>query len=195
MLAGLKKVAARSQLNRLRRRMSAGTFQYPDALRSIRKVLVCLPGELRELTTVKQFLPEIRDLFKPADITLLTAPGMQIADIFPRKGFNILTPTSDQINWSGLARKSYIKFLQDYRFDAVIDLGLEASDFTAGILLSLPDTIRIGRGNHLGCPFYNLQIKTRYLRDERNIYRSLLETLRLLKDGRPGEEAADPVHD
>jgi len=182
-------------LSRLRKQMTPGTFQYPEALRTVRKILVCLPAELRELTTVKQFLPEIRDLFKTADITLLTAPGLQIADIFPRKGFNILTPSADQLNWSGLARKSYLKFLQDYRFDVVIDFGLEATDFTSSVLLSLPQAVRIGRGNHLGCPYYNLQIKTRYLRDERNIYRSLLDTLRLLIDGRPKDEPAGPPPD
>ncbi len=45
---------------------------------------------------------------------------------------------------------------------------------------SFPRAVRIGRGNHLGIPYYNLEIKTKYLRDERNIYRSLLETLSAL---------------
>ena len=44
------------------------------------------------------------------------------------------------------------------------------------------DAVRIGRGNHLGQPYYNLEIKTKYLRDERNIYRSLLETIKLIKE-------------
>ena len=77
----------------------------------------------------------------------------------------------------GLDKKSYLEHLQSYKFDAVLDLNLESSLFTSAVLLSFPDAIRIGRGNHLGDPFYNLEIKTRYLRDERNIYRSLLETL------------------
>ena len=61
--------------------------------------------------------------------------------------------------------------------DAVLDMNLQPSRFIAMILLSFPNAIRIGRGNHLGEPFYNLEIKTKFLRDERNIYRSLLETL------------------
>ena len=188
MMAGVKKFVARTQLNRLRRQMPSPTFQYPDVLRNTRKILICLPGELRELTTIKQFLPEIRDLFKPATVTLLAMPGLQISDIFPRKGFNILTPSADQLAWAGLASKSYIQFLRDYKFDVVMDLNLGASDFTSSILLSLPEAVRIGRGNHLGRPYYNLEIKTKYLRDERNIYRSLIETLRHLRDGQTQDE-------
>ncbi len=184
-----KRFLAQVKLTQLRRRMESATFQFPDALRTPKQILVCLPGELRELTLLKQFLPDIRDLFKPATVTLLSMPGLQIADIFPRKGFNVLTPSTDQMTWAGLAKRSYIEFLRNYKFDIVLDLNLEQSQFTSSVLLQYPEALRIGRGNHLGRPFYNLEIKTRYLRDERNIYRSLIETLRILKDGRPEEPA------
>ncbi len=186
-----KRFVAQVKLTQLRRRMDSATFQFPDALRTPKQILVCMPGELRELTLLKQFLPDIRDLFKPATVTLLSMPGLQIADIFPRKGFNVLTPSADQMSWSGLAKRSYIDFLRNYKFDIVLDLNLEPSQFTSSVLLQYPEALRIGRGNHLGQPFYNLEIKTRYLRDERNIYRSLIETLKLLKDGRPPAQPAD----
>ena len=76
-----------------------------------------------------------------------------------------------------MPKKSYLKVLNDYKFDLILDLNFEQSIFISTILLNFPSAIRIGRGNHLGEPFYNLEIKTKYLRDERNIYRSLLETL------------------
>jgi hypothetical protein len=190
-----KGLTAKVQLNRLEKQMRPASFSFPQALRTPKRVLVCLPGELRELTLLKQFLPEIKELFHPAAITLLSMPGMQIADIFPRKGFNVLTPSGDQVGWSGLAKKSYIAFLKDYKFDLILDLNLAASLFTSSILLNYAEALRIGRGNHLGEPYYNIEIKTRYLRDERNIYRSLLETLKLLKDGRPHEDNAQPAVD
>ncbi|MEW5995070.1 MAG: hypothetical protein AB1744_11845, partial [Candidatus Zixiibacteriota bacterium] len=142
------------------------------------------PGNLRQLTLVKQFLPSLTELFKTADITLLAVPGVKIADIFPRKGFRILTPTPDQTTWTGLAKRNYLKLLQQQQFDLLLDLNLELSVFTSSVLLAFPNAVRIGRGNHLGQPYYNLEIKTKYLRDERNIYRSLLEMISLLKDGR-----------
>jgi hypothetical protein len=169
------------QLKRATNRMETTAFDFPSALSQPKHVLVCLPRGLRELTLVKQFLPNLSDLFKPADITLLSAPGIRIADIYPRKGFQILTPSSEQLSWSGLPKKSFIKSLHEHKFDAVIDLNLQASPFVSWVLVNLPDALRIGRGNHLGQPYYNLEIKTRYLRDERNIYRSLIETLELLK--------------
>ena len=194
MLSSFKGFVARTKLTHRRRQMETGTFRFPDALRTSKQVLVCLPGELRELTALKPHLAEIKDLFKSATITLLAQPGLKIADIFPSRGFNILTPSDDQVSWTGLAKSSYLDFLKDYKFDVILDLNLGTSTFTSSILLHYPNALRIGRGNHLGRPYYNLEIKTRYLRDERNIYRSVLETLRVLKDGRPkAEKDKEPV--
>ena len=178
----IKDFVANIQIRQIKKHTETKDFFFPKDLRSPKHILVCLPGGLRELTLVKQFLPDISDLFKPADIVLLSMPGIKVNDIFPRKGFQILSPTPDQLTWSGLAKKSYIKMLQDLKFDLVLDLNLEQSNFTSSILLNFPDAVRIGRGNHRGIPFYNLEIKTKYLRDERNIYRSLLETISAIKD-------------
>ncbi len=180
----LKDLLAGVKLRRIKKRMEPDTLSFPDVLMKPGHVLVCLPGGLRELTLVKQLLPMITDLFKPADIALLSMPGMRVNDIFPRKGFQILSPTVDQITWTGLPKKSYIELLQGHKYDLVLDLNLQPSKFTSGILLNLPHAVRIGRGNHLGKPYYNLEIKTRFLRDERNIYRSLLETIGAIKNSR-----------
>jgi len=173
----LRNAIASLQVKHLRVKMRSTMHQYPQDLLAPKRILVCLPQGLRELTLVKQFLPTISYLFKSADISLLTVPGVKITDIYPRKGFQILAPSLDQLTWTGMPKKSYLKMLNDYKFDLILDLNFEQSIFTSTILLNFPSAIRIGRGNHLGEPFYNLEIKTKYLRDERNIYRSLLETL------------------
>jgi hypothetical protein len=174
---GVKDILASVQIGRMKRRVEGRELSFPEDLLKPKHILVCLPGGLRELTLVKQLLPSITQLFKPADITLLALPGVKVYDIYPRKGFQILTPSLDQVTWSGLPKKSYFSTLDDQKFDAILDLNLKASHFTSSVLLRYPEAIRIGRGNHLGAPFYNLEIKTKYLRDERNIYRSLLATL------------------
>lgn len=179
----IKNIIARYTIRHSKKQMRSSTITIPGALQTPRHVLVCLPGGLRELTLVKQLLPNIAEVFKPADVTLLSLPGIKVKDIFPHKGFQILSPTADQLTWSGLAKKSYIDTLQDLKFDLVLDLNLEQSNFTSSILLSFPEALRIGRGNHLGRPFYNLEIKTKYLRDERNIYRSLLDTIQDIRNG------------
>ncbi|MEA2030792.1 MAG: hypothetical protein U9N55_04255 [candidate division Zixibacteria bacterium] len=176
----IKDIIAKSKVNRLKQKMQVVQFDFPSSLQKPKRILVCLPGELRELTTIKQFLPKITELFKPASISLLAMPGLMITDIFPRKGFSILTPTLDQLAWSGVAKKSYLQVLKRENFDLILDMNLNQSWFTSSILLNFPGAIRIGRGNHLGEPYYNLEIKTKYLRDERNIYRSLLEILQLM---------------
>ncbi len=173
----LKQLIGRWQLRKLQRQMQSQQRNFPGDLMQPKHILVCLPGTLRELTLVKQFLPTISSLFKTATVTLLTIPGVKVHDIYPRRGFQIMTPTTDQLNWCGVPSHAYLASLQTHKFDMLIDLNLETSFFTSGVLLSFPDAIRIGRGNHLGDPYYNLEIKTRYLRDERNIYRSLLDTL------------------
>jgi hypothetical protein len=177
-----KSIVANMKIKQSARRMEPHLLDFPGSLKTPKHILVCLPGGLRELTLVKQFLPSITEIFKPADIALLCVPGLKVNDIFPRKGFQILTPTSDQLTWTGLPKRSYINSLTDMKFDLVLDLNLSQSNFTSSILLNFPRAVRIGRGNHLGQPFYNLEIKTKYLRDERNIYRSLLETIKLIKD-------------
>jgi hypothetical protein len=174
---GFRRFVADVQVGLLKKKISGRQLSIPSDLMRPRHILVCLPSGLRELTMIKQFLPSISQLFKPADVTLLAMPGVNVYDIYPRKGFQILTPTRDQVTWSGLPKKGYIGILQGQKFDTILDFNLDNSHFVSTILLMFPDAIRIGRGNHLGTPFYNLEIKTRYLRDERNIYRSLLETL------------------
>jgi hypothetical protein len=173
----LRDFIARMQIRYLKKQVNGRQMSIPGDLLSPKRILVCLPGGLRELTMVKQLLPAITQLFKSADITLLALPGVKVYDIYPRKGFQILTPSLDQVTWAGLPRKGFLATLSERRFDAILDLNLETSSFVSTVLLKSPDAIRIGRGNHLGTPFYNLEIKTKYLRDERNIYRSLLATL------------------
>jgi hypothetical protein len=172
-----REIFARWQLGRLRRQTHPTSHSFPADLLKPKHVLVCLPGSLRELTLVKQFLPTISAMFRTADITLLAMPGVKIYDIYPRRGYQILTPSVDNLSWSGVPKKSFINMLQENKFDMLLDLNLESSFFTSAILLNFPNAIKVGRGNHLGSPYYNLEIKTKYLRDERNIYRSLLETL------------------
>jgi len=172
-----KEIIGRWQLKKMKRNMEPVARSFPADLMKPKNILVCLPGSLRELTLVKQFLPDISSLFKSASITLLAIPGVRLNEIYPRRGYQLLTPSSDQLSWSGIPSKSYIETLKQFKFDMVLDLNLEPSFFTSAVLLSFPAAIRIGRGNHLGRPFYNLEIKTKYLRDERNIYRSLLDTL------------------
>jgi hypothetical protein len=176
-LVGFKSVLANATVNRMRHRIETGPVSLPGDLLSPKHVLVCLPGGLRELTLVKQYLPVIRQLFRSADITLLAMPRIKVTDIYPRKGYQLLTPSDEQLTWTGLPKKSYLRILEGYKFDMVIDMNLVPSVFTSTILLAFPRAVRIGRGNHLGSPFYNVEIKTKYLRDEKNIYRSLLETL------------------
>jgi hypothetical protein len=93
MKQSIKKFVAGFQLNRRKGNLDWDAFEFPGALSRPKHVLVCLPDNLRQLTLVKQFLPSVTDLFKSADITLLAAPGVKIADIF-------------------LAKRHYIKFLQ-----------------------------------------------------------------------------------
>ena len=174
---GLRAIVGSMQIGIQKKRVEGRILSFPADLQKPKHILVCLPEALRELTLVKQFLPAITHLFKPADITLLALPGVKVHDIYPRKGFQILTPATDQVTWSGLPKKSYLAMLTEHKFDTILDMNLKESLFTSTVLLCFPKAVRIGRGNHLGPPFYNLEIKTKYLRDERNIYRSLLSTL------------------
>lgn len=178
----LKSVVANFKIRQIKNRMEPGMVMLPMSLQNPKHILVCLPPGLRELTLVKQFLPTISELFKPADVVLLCQPGVKVTDIFPRKGFQILTPSPEQVSWSGLPKKTFVDSLKDLKVDLILDLNLEPSVFTASVLLQFPDAVRIGRGNHRGNPFYNLEIKTKYLRDERNIYRSMLEMIELLRN-------------
>ena len=173
----LKSIIARFQLRRLQSQIKPVSWNFPADLMKPKRILICLPAGLRELTMVKSFLPTINYLFKPADIALLAMPGIKVTDIYPRKGVQLLTPTVDQLNWSGLPKKSFLKSLQEQKFDMLLDMSMEPSGFMSAVLLSFPQAIRIGRGNHLGNPYYNFEIKTKYLRDERNIYRSMLATI------------------
>ena len=168
---------AQFNLHRARGRMPVVRHSFRSELLGVRRMLVLLPTGLRELTLVKGFLPQLNGIFKNCEVTLLAQPGIAVTDIYPRKGFGLLTPGADQLGWSGVPKTGFVKQLLDMHFDLIMDLALEPSPFTSAILLSFPDAIRVGRGNYLGAPYYNLEIKTKYLRDEKHIYRSMIETL------------------
>lgn len=191
-MRAVKDFIARIKLGGLIKRMDSQARSFPDDLRSPKRILICLPATLRELTIVKQFLPKVSAMFKSAQISLLTNPGVRVHDIYPRRGYQILTPTSDQMTWSGLPKPTYLTTLKEYKFDMVLDFNLQFSFFTSAILLSFPGAIRIGQGNHLGQPYYNVEIKTRYLRDERNIYRSILDVLAKIIDTSDQTTAMNP---
>jgi hypothetical protein len=189
---GFKALVGDYKLKRWSQRIDAAALEFPTAVARTQNILICLPRGLRELTLVKQFLPTIKDMFGAANISLISLPGIQVNDIYPRKGFQILSPSSDQVTWFGLPKRSYLETLAGYKFDMVLDLNLQPSRFTQGILLSFPKAVRVGRGNHLGRPYYNLEIKSKFLRDERNIYRSLLTILGRIKQSADQSRSVPP---
>ena len=179
---GLKSIIVSSRLGWLKRQSEPEEFVFPDAIAESKNILICLPEGLRELTLVKPFLPELVDIFAPAEMYLLATPGSHVANIFPRKGYRILAPGSAQRTWTGLPKASYIETLRRNKIDLLIDLNLRDNPFIASVLLNFDDCIKIGIGDHLGQPFYNLEIRTSFLRDERNIYRSFIDTIAKIRN-------------
>ena len=178
----LKKILARFRLTVMCKRQERGAITIPDDIVNARHVLVLLPPGQRELTMIKGLLPEITRVFSGAEIYILASPGSTVYNIFPRKGYRIMTPTSQHLDWSGLPKRSYIKTLEETAFDVIIDLNLGVNYFSQAILLSFGKALKIGRGNHLGTPYYNLEIKSRYIRDEKNIYKSIITTIDRIKN-------------
>lgn len=181
-MAGFKDYMARFKIRLMANKFVPGEIMLPSDLNKIESVLVCLPPEQRELTMVKNLLPDVTKTFSQAQIYLLASPGSRIYDIFPRKGYFILTPTARHLTISGLPKKNYIELLNEHKYNLILDMNLDINYFAQAVLLSYPKAIRVGKANHLGHPFFNLEIKTRYLRDEKNIYKSMIETVNRLID-------------
>ncbi|MCH9032629.1 MAG: hypothetical protein IIB00_10285 [candidate division Zixibacteria bacterium] len=178
---GIRSILVNSQLGLKSRRCKSSTFSFPEALYVSRNVLILLPQGLRELTMVKPYLPEFADIFSPAEMYLLATPGSHVVNIFPRKGYRILAPGPSQTTWTGLPKASYLKTLTSNNFDLMIDLNLNENPFAARTLLEFEKALKIGVGGDLGEPFYNLEIKTGYMQDERNIYRAFVDMISELK--------------
>lgn len=178
----LKNIIARMKLRMMCNKYQAGEFDLPEDMRRIFRLLVCLPPGMRELAMIKQLLPDISRVFARAEIYLMASPGYNVYDIFPRKGFRIMSPSSGDITWTGLITRKYLSVLDEKKFDAILDLNLYPNYFVQSVLLAFPDVIKIGNGNSIGPPFYNLEVKTRFIRDEKNIYKSMLETIDSLKN-------------
>ncbi len=180
-MSRLKDIIARNKLFFLKKKCTPGEISIPRDLVQPSNVLVCLPARQRELTIIRQLLPNLSGAFADSEIYLLASPGSSVYDIFPRKGYRIMTPTSQHLTWSGLPKKSYMASLKERKFDILFDLNLYTNYFAQYVLLSFPEAIRIGKGNHLGSPYYNLEVKTRFLRDEKNIYKSIIATVDRLR--------------
>lgn len=182
MLNSLRKVAAGFHLRMLKRKFEPVAFSLPADMSDVSNILVCLPPGQRQLTMVKELLPDLTRIFDKSEIYLMASPARSVYDIFPRKGYRIMTPASGHVSWSGLATKSYIELLKENKYDLILDLNLYPNRFTQSILLSFPEAIRIGNRNGLGTPYYNIEIKTRFVRDEKKIYRSIMDTIDRLKN-------------
>jgi hypothetical protein len=180
-MVGIRKLTARFKLQLALKKYKPAEIALPNDMLNTRNILVCLPPGQRELTVIKQVLPNLSQVFGDAEIYLMASPGSSVHGIFPHKGFRILTPSKDQLTWSGLARRSYLGLLQQNRFDLILDLNLDTNNFVKSVLLSYPRAIRVGSAGILGAPYYNFEIKSRYLRDEKSIYKSIIEMLGTLK--------------
>ncbi len=182
---GLKSFIADSKIGWRKRNYTGSEFSFSAELATSASVLICLPESLRELTIVKPFLPEFADIFAPAEMFLIACPGSHVANVFPRKGYRIIAPGMHQRTWAGLPKPGLLKALHANKFDIIIDLNLHSNPFVEFILLDFPDCVKIGVGDHRGEPFHNVEIRTSYMRDERNIYRSFIETINQLKNPLP----------
>jgi hypothetical protein len=173
---GIKSFAAQWNLRRQSRRLQPEPVTFPLTLTG-RSLLVLLPMEQRHLTVVKQVLPDIVELFGDRQIHLLAYPGTDVQSIFPTKGLNITSPPRTVLNWQGLPSRSFLETLHKTKFEYVFDANLEDNLFAARVLLEFPKAVRFGCSGRLGAPFFNLEIKTKYMRDRRLIYSSILEVV------------------
>ncbi|MCP4568066.1 MAG: hypothetical protein GY841_10850 [FCB group bacterium] len=173
---GIKSLAARIYLNRLSARLDSTPLSLPLHLKG-KSLLVLLPASQRDLTVVKQVLPEITQLFGDDSVFLLACPQTNVRSIFPSKGFHIITPGKSAMNWCQLPARTFLEKLEKRNFDYVFDTNLDENRFAARILLSFPEAVRFGCQGKLGLPYLNLEVKTKFLRDRRLIYRSILEVV------------------
>lgn len=181
-MKGFRNLLARLKLQLLCKRYKPFAISLPGDIVKTRNILVCLPSSQRELTMIKQLLPDLSRVFAGSEIYIMASPRSTVYGIFPRKGFRIMTPSSSHVSWAGLANKKYIRLLQEHKYDVILDLNLHPNYFVQSVLLAFPQAIRIGKVDGPGVPYYNLEIKTRFIRDERNIYKSIIDTIDKLKN-------------
>lgn len=174
---GIKSVAAKLVLKRASMRLDSLALSIPLNLYG-KSILVLLPDNHPDLTIFKQVLPNITTLFGENNVYLLASPDIEVQTILPTKGLRIITPSRSSVNWLHLPTANFLEKLKKWDFDFIFDANLDENRFAARILLNFPKAVRFGCNGLLGPPYLNLEIKTRYLRDRRLIYRSLLEVLR-----------------
>lgn len=184
---GIKSLVSRISLARAASKTRSSSLSLPLELKD-KSLLVLLPPEQRELTVVKQVLPEVTTVFGDRNVYLLAFPGIDVESIFPSKGFRIISSPKSALNWSGLPSRAFLEKISKNRFDYIFDTNLSNNRFAARILLHFPDAVRFGYKGRLGPPYLNLEIKTKFLRDRRQIYRSILEVVaNLARAARPSD--------
>jgi hypothetical protein len=172
-------------------RMKSEPVSVPLTLKG-RPLLVLLPKDQRNLTIVKQVLPEVIDIFGDTSITLLAFPGGEVQSIFPTKGIRIISPPPSVLSWQKLPARSFLELLRRDKYEYIFDTNLEENRFAARILLEFPKAVRFGCSERLGAPYLNLEIKTKYTRDRRLIYSSILEVIAALgKSGQRGRAVSE----
>ena len=173
---GIKSIVSKFGLSRAASKTPSGSLSLPLELKD-KSLLVILPASQRELTVVKQILPDITAVFGSLNVHLLAYPDTYVESIFPSKGFKIIAPNKAALSWSGLPNRAFLDKIKQNRFDYIFDTNLSENLFAARILLSFPEAVRFGHKGNLGHPYLNLEIKTKFLRDRRLIYRSILEVV------------------
>ena len=174
---GIKSVAAKLILKRVSTKTESTGVSVPLSLKG-KTILVLLPDNHADLTVFKQTLPNITRLFGDNNVYLLACPDIEVQSILPSKGLRIITPSRSSVNWFRLPTQNFLDKLRKWDFDFVFDANLDENKFAARVLLNFPRAVRFGCNGLLGHPYLNLEIKTKYLRDRRLIYRSMLEVLR-----------------
>jgi len=183
---GIKTLFAKVCLARASSRLAGKPVALPLAVIG-KSLLVLLPSQQRDLTIIKQVLPDITRLFGEDRIYLLANPGTEVESIFPSKGFHIISPAPSSANWLRLPSQTFLDKLKKHAFDYIFDTNLEENLFASRILLSFPDAVRFGANGRLGHPFLNLEIKTKYSRDRHLIYASILEVIAQIVEPVPAD--------
>jgi hypothetical protein len=173
---GFRSLSAKMSLIRVASKTNSSPLSLPLELKG-KSLLVLLPAVLRDLAIIKQVLPSITSIFGSDRVFLCAAPNSDVKSIFPSKGFRIISPTSSSMNWCHLPSSTFLEKLKKHKFDYVFDTNLEENQFAARILLEFPLAVRFGCLGHLGLPYINLEVKTKYLRDRRLIYKAILEVI------------------
>jgi hypothetical protein len=163
------------------------SFSFAATLNQAQSMLILLPQQVDGFSSVSSHLLSLEAIFSDLKTYFLLHFNTQ-GFISTLKNHEIILLKRENLAWSGVPKKDFVRTLNNFSFDLTLDMDLNKNFFNPYLGLLLDAKVRIGIKGRWSTPFYNLELNIpSHLSSLDEQYDSAIRILKNLRTGKTVE--------